>query len=359
MKHLLALSLLFVASCSSEEPALVISLVPNPEINTREDVATHVNRLDVLFDAQDGLAGLDGHEEGDSFGPFLVTDIDDDGFFELLLSRRGDEALEAFAVTPGHQADRLLAISARGYDTSGALTALGGATGGFDQQRDTTVEIPFNLVPEYRPLRVLSMLPPSGARDLDPPIEDVTLQLSGEVRESSLLEQVTLRAADEDALANVTVSYVDTAMGRLTNVRLLDCVLSGGPTTVTVSTAVCSVTGQCLDQHLGVDGQQPYVGGFTVAGAPSAPLCQAITVESTSCPELPCEEGFTCVDGACVYDTLSQPEMGPSSSCDPELCRAPENLCSPEGNCVTDCRFYGACPQPELQCDAETGICLY
>jgi len=56
------------------------------------------------------------------------------------------------------------------------------------------VEVPFNLIPAYRPLRVLSMIPPAGAQDLTPPVDGVTVQLGGEVQLKALQGQVELRA---------------------------------------------------------------------------------------------------------------------------------------------------------------------
>jgi hypothetical protein len=355
MRYLSLLALLLVC-CADEQVALVITLVPNPEINTSADVAEQVNRLDVIFDAQGGFHGLDG-EEGDTWGPYLVTDFDDDGDLELLLSRPGREALEPFAVTAGQQGDRLLEITARGHGTDGLLRALGGSTGGFREDRDTEVEIPFNLLPEYRPLRVLSLTPPLGARNLTSPVDDIGFQLGGEVLETSLVGQVTLRSDGVDVSPELILSYVDTNMGRLTNVRLRDCVLRGGPATVTVSTEVCTPTGQCLDQHLGVAGRQAFVGGFTIDGAAAEPFCDTAEVMSSGCPEIGCEAGYVCIDGACVADLLAHPESEELGECDAELCAPPAFVCDPAGICLPDCRIYGACVDPRHHCDDETGLC--
>lgn len=360
-RRICAVALLTLWGCSEPDTTLVVELVPNPEVNTRADVAARVSDLEVVLDAEEGFAGLTA-SEGDRWGHYFVTDHDDDGALELVLTRSGADALEPFALTPGSDPDQLIHLEARGLGPEGSLVALGGATGSFRLGDEANVELPFNLLPAERPLRVLSMTPPSGARDLEPPVTEVSLQLGGEVLADVLEPHLTLGPdAEGDALIpQVILSYVDTTMGRMTNLRLLNCAMGGGAWLVALDTEICTTTGQCLDQHLGVEGAQPFEGRFTVRGEQWSG-CDIPEIQSFSCPDAPCEPGYHCIDGLCVLDdaeSLPDEPSGTTPGCDPDLCQPPAYVCDPQGQCVADCRLFGACPDPRHRCDPDLGLCL-
>jgi hypothetical protein len=344
-----------VAGCSEPEVALRVELVPNPEVNTSEQVAALVNSLDVVLDADGGFDSLDAGE-GDTWGSYLVTDFDGDGVLELVLTRRGDVALEPFGLTAGHQGSRSIRITARGIDTNRHLAALGGSWGELEDGSTNTCQVPFNLLPDRRPLRVVSMSPPSGSRSLEAPLEDVTIQLGSEVRLEAIEGNLLLRAESVgvELVPSVEVSYIDTGMGRLTNIRFRNCPLPPGEYVLVVSTELCTPTGQCLDQHLGLEGEQPFEGSLHVAGTPEVPSCEGVTMMALACPEQACPEGYTCELGSCVPAI----EVGGTTEeeCSEDLCIPPAWVC--DGiQCVPDCRLYGACAQPEQSCDADAGIC--
>lgn len=353
----------FVSSCSESETTLLIELVPNPEVNTRADVAEHINSLEVVFDAQGGFASLNA-DDGGTWGSFSVVDFDSDGVMELLLTRPGRTALDIFAISQGSQDERVINITARGMgDAEDALTALGATSSAFQTDRATQVEVPFNLVPEYRPLRVLSMVPSQGARDLSSPVTGVTVQLGGEVLDTALEGHFELHAdsVDEHFEPSLSVSYIDSGMGRLTNVRVLDCELYGGDYRVVLSEEICSRTGRCLDQELGLDGAQPFIGEFHVSGDPQLPACDFIRTLGGTCPGEPCGIGFYCIDGICMPDIEATPESVPEVdlTCDPDECGPAEvAVCDPEGGCVPSCLLYGACVNPSARCDNESGLCI-
>lgn len=350
-----AFLLLALSACAEEEVALWVELVPNPEVNTSEQVAALVNRLDVVLDAEDGFTALDAGE-GDTWGAYLVTDFDGDGVLELVLTRRGDVALEPFGLTAGHQGSRRLRITARGVDTNRTLAALGGTWGELAEGATGTCQVPFNLLPDRRPLRVVSMTPPSGSRSLDAPLEGVTVQLGSEVWLEAIEGHLILRAESVGVQFEppVEVSYIETGMGRLTNIRFRDCPLPPGEYVLIVSTGLCTPTGQCLDQHLGLDGDQPFEGSLHVAGTPAEPQCDGVTTMSAHCPEQACPTGYQCVDGSCQPDI----EVGgvETDACGPELCAPPLWVCD-EDQCVADCRIYGACATPDETCDLDSGLC--
>lgn len=352
-----------VSSCAETETTLLIELVPNPEVNTRADVAEHINSLEVVFDAQGGFASLNA-DDGDSWGAFSVVDFDSDGVLELLLIRPGRTALEVFAISQGSQDDRVINITARGMSTEeDAVTALGATSSAFQADHETQVEVPFNLVPEYRPLRVLSMVPSQGARDLPSPVYGITVQLGGEVLDTALEGQVELHAnsVDQRLAPSLSVSYIDSGMGRLTNVRVQGCELFGGDYTVILRTEICSRTGRCLDQELGLDGSQPFIGGFSVSGDPVAPDCEFVTVLGSSCPQEPCAPGYYCDFGICLPEIEMTPYGLPEDeiTCDPDECGPLEELvCDPVSGCVPSCLLYGACVNPLARCDLDSGLCI-
>jgi len=356
----LLLAVAATGGCEDDQATLVIALVPNPEINTRANVTERVNRLEVVLDAEGGFAGLDA-DEGDSWGPYDVVEFDGDTALELLLHRPGSDALDTFAIEQGSQGDRMITITARGVDADARLTALGGAASAFPDSADgeTQVEVPFNLLPEHRPLRVLAMTPLDGSRDLYP-VEGLTLQLGGEVLATAVEDQVELVAESLGGAAyrpGIALSYIDTGMGRMTVLRFVDCSLNAGDYTIRLSTEICSTTGQCLDQHLAVEGAQPFEGQLHVRGEPVEPDCAPIGVLSGGCPGIPCEDDFVCVDGVCVLE--AEVESAPESvgGCDPALCPPPFFVCDALDTCVPDCRTYGACPDPTQRCDEVFGLC--
>lgn len=357
---LLAISLMALMGCADEGDRLVIELVPNPEVNTRDQVSRLVNRLEVVLDVEGGFEALDA-VEGDSWGPYEVTDFDGDGVLELKLTRPGGNALDPFVLTKGHQGDRTLHITAMGMDTGQILAALGGTYSMFEEG-SRSCEVPFNLLPERRPLRVVTMNPPTGSRDLEPPVDGVTIQLGGEVLEEAVVGRVHLIAESFEVELDpgLVLSYVETGLGRLTNVRLRACALTSGEYTIVVDTDVCTTSGQCLDQLLSVDGEQPFEGRLTVRGDPVMPECEVVGVLSTSfCPDPGCPDGFSCDDdGSCTseQDIETGGNDGDVLSCDTELCVRPLGVC--DGTlCVPDCQPFGVCVDPAQRCDPETGLC--
>lgn len=360
VKMLLAIlgAALGAAGCAEAETTLLVELVPNPEVNTSADVAAHVNSLVVIVDAEGGFAGLDVGE-GEAWGPYTATDVDGDGDLELELVRPG--SLEPFALERGSQGDRVITVSARGLDTSRQVAALGAQSARFEPDRQATLEVPFNLLPAFRPLRVLSMNPPDGSQGLAAPVEAITVQLSGDVRPEALDEgAVELRqaGAGEALGARITVSHLESAMGRLTNVTLDECPLYAGAFTVALRTEICSVTGRCLDQLLGIDGAQPFEGTFTVDGPPQPPGCTTEVAMGGSCPET-CPAGYECDEPSRICVELSDvhpPERG--SDCDPAWCDPAADLVCDGTACVPSCIPWGACPDPAQRCDLDTGLCL-
>jgi hypothetical protein len=355
VKMLLAVlgAALAAGGCADDDTTLVVELVPNPEVNTSADVAARVNRLEFVLDAEGGFAG--DVAQGESW--YTATDVDDDGDLELTFERRGSVALQPFVLEQGSQGDRVIDVSARGKNTDGQLAALGGSAARFEPARQASLEVPFNLLPAFRPLRVLSMNPPDGSQGLTAPVTALTLQLSGEVL-ASALDEIELRHEGGPALeARVTVSYVDAAMGRLTNVKLDECDLFGGAYTVVLRTDVCSVAGQCLDQYLGVEGAQPFEGAFSVDGPPQAPGCSAEVAMGGVCPET-CDPGYECDEGVgiCVQiPDVGLPEGG--GLCDPSWCDPGADLVCDGSSCVPSCVPWGACPDPARHCDLDTGLC--
>lgn len=333
----------------------MIELIPNPEVNTREHVEAQVNRLDIVLDTEGGFASLDAGE-GESWGRFEVTDFDSDGVLELVLIRPGSSALEPFALTAGSQPSRRIHITARGTNSNKALTALGGAHTALEVGTTKNVQVPFNLLPDRRPLRVLSMVPPSGSRNLEAPVEGVTIQLGGEVLAEAIDGNLLLRAlsVDEVHLPITEVSYIETGLGLVTNVRFFECPLPPGEFVIEVAAAVCTTTDQCLDQHLNEEGAQPFEGSLHIQGTPFSAECTDIVTLSTACPEVGCPPGTGCNDGGtCVPDA----EVGGQTEvCGSTNCPSPLYVCD-EGECVDDCTFFGACPEPDQVCDETSRTC--
>ena len=353
------LAVLGLVSCARDETGLVVRLVPNPEVNTTAQLRAVVDRLDVVLAAEGGFESLDA-EEGDSLGPYLVTDFDGDGVLDLVLSRPGSVALEPFALTPGRQGDRTLRVTARGLDSTGSLVALGGGAGAFRAGEQTAVELPFNIVPDRRPLRVVAVMPPDGARDLEPLLDGISVELGGFVLAAAL--EGHLHIVDEDFDERLepalVLSYLETGMGRVTTVRVFECPLPPGSYTLVVGTGVCTRTGQCLDQHPGIDGAQPFEARFSVRGLPEPASCAtAVELVGGLCPEEPCPEGWACEDGVCVSGGRGVPEgVTGGPGCDEQLCAPPLLVCDGE-LCVADCRLYGVCLDPGQVCELETGLC--
>jgi hypothetical protein len=355
---------LAVGGCAEESTTLLVELVPNPEVNTRADVIALVNTLEVVVDAEGGFAELPA-DEGESWGPYQASDVDGDGDLELTLGRPGGrEALDPFAFEQGSQGDRVIGITVRGVTTTpDEVAALGGSAARFEPGQQTEVEVPFNLVPAFRPLRVLSMNPAQGAQGLTSPVTEISVQLGGEVQAEALEGAITLRdSRSGDAYAPlVTPSYVDSALGRLTNVKLTECILYGGEYTLALSTEICSVTGQCLDQFLGVEGAQPFEGSFSIDGTDQPPECADGVMLAVECTDTSCDLGYDCDDelGRCIQATGEFMPEGGGNPCEPSWCLADDGLvCDPVNGCVLSCAPWGACLDPTRTCDLDTGVCV-
>jgi len=361
-RHGLAVLLVFLTSaCSEPATEILFELVPNPEVNTRAQVQNLVNRQEIVLDAEGGFIGLDGADRT-SWGPYDVEDVDDDGELELILQRPGERSLEPFGIDAGRQGQKILWMTALGYDAEGATVAQGRSTVGFTPDERSNVEVPFNLVSERRSLRVIAMSPAVGSVNAEGSVVEIAIQLNGEVEAEALDGHVSIeaRTAGETLLPPLEVSYVTTDSGTFTRAYVRDCFFTPGSYAVLVDADVESLSGQRLDQHLGLDGAQGYEGVMTISGEPDQPTCSDVEIMvELGCDATLCPTGYRCDGGSCVLDVEIEsvdPEGIGSSVCDPDLCTPPFFVCASEA-CVADCRLDGFCADPSMACGLDTGLC--
>jgi hypothetical protein len=197
--RLAAFAIFFTLSACSQDTGGLITLQPDPDLNTAAEVANQLATLEIMLDAVGGFEAVGDQQT--SAGDFRAEDIDSDSEAELLaeidVSGMGD--LPKIWLSSSRNAGKDIAVRLRGLDPQDQLTAYGGKSPGRliadDKMLDVTV--PFNLVRGLRKPTVVAVTPlalPAGTY-----LGSIGFYLSTPLDQSSLPGHVRLRLASDSA----------------------------------------------------------------------------------------------------------------------------------------------------------------
>ncbi|MBN2360434.1 MAG: hypothetical protein JXR83_13350 [Deltaproteobacteria bacterium] len=393
--------LALVACCA--ETAVIVELAPDPAIAPAAAIAPRLATLQLLLDAEGGFAGVEG--TGSEVAGFKIADPDGDGALELLLEVdvAGRVDLPLIRIDAGNNADRSIAIAARGFDAGGSLIASGSiaARALFSAGRVAHVKVPFDLVLALRP-RVVAVTP--TAIPDHHVVEAVSFHVSRPLDPDTLVGQVALIAVDLfNSETNVPVEVrrrgacalgteqwdvIPTSCGATffrpmltlgsaitdrTGARLVDS--SGKPGfshQLTISQVAlgeqCQVTTSCASLGIIPGPEVASIDAYCIrttgrfepapcSVAASGCLGQdlvwspAIAADNAECQEL--RDDSSWVDGACVVEQAWP--CTDNSDCTPlgtqSQCSGTPGYCEPP-----DCSGAASCPGKEQRCT--NGECL-
>ncbi|WP_437566240.1 Ig-like domain-containing protein [Sorangium sp. So ce542] len=336
-----AVGLALGAAGCAEPPALDLVLVPDPNINTTEQLLTHVQRAALLVDAEEGLYAP-GEERLQ--GDVQVKNTDVDPALELVVSLTiARERLPRIRIEQGGLPDVPLDIRVLGLASGeqSAVVARGELMGARLAAPPAEMTVPFNLRPEVRPPRVEQVLPADGSTAHDCVVPSLVISFSRPIDATSLSEPGVIAITPDPGPIEVAVD----PSGLVANVATPR--LAGDTDRlayrVTISSAARDRTGQPLDQAAAEAGEQGYVGDFSLPCGPPPNI-----------PEPPpcwldhhCPVGALCAGGACIPVRCRETCLG-GRVCDPL-----------RAACVDDCRaqaLFSPCA-PDQRCDAASGLC--
>lgn len=336
-----------IALCCSgcaTQPGVDLALVPDPNVNSDEQVLEWVDSIVMIVDsAEPGLYRI-GDER--SQGNVQIENADTDDALEVVVSMPvlGDR-LPLIRLMQGSMPDASLELRFLGIPPErGPAVAIGRVQGVHLSDPIERLDVPFNLRPDLLPPRVTEVAPSDAdpapdcvvstvymmfSRPIDPATVAPAVSVEGDVSSTVAVDSVTV---DPDGRwATLAVSGL-TGSGSTLRYRLV------------VTTALVDREGRALDQIPSEPGDQPLEIEYELlcTPGPDIPLAQCAPGVDGTCP-LP---RFSCVEGACIPDDCGQCLAG--------------NVCdSATSQCVADCRLWGetACPVG-TSCDAASGVCV-
>ncbi len=337
--------LVLLVACSEPTTAIDLELLPNPELNSEQDLAARVRTIVVVIDAAEGpLYPLEDEQLG---GALQIKNADADAT-DLELVATVDvpaDRLPEIRIERGGLPDIPLYVRVLGSVDGGpgAEIARGGLPSvTFAAGSIKRVPTPFNLLPRYLPLRVSEVAPGDGQLiPCDVQLEILTVfsrspagtsvTTPGRVLLSELGGEDVAAQSLEVALS--TMRFVPSRT--VTDYRLV------------ISTEVTDTDGGPLDQVPSMAGLQPFAQDFhlecSTVMSPTMARCSA------QAPTAPCPGGdrFRCDRGTCV------PARCEGASCTAGFVCDPSTLA-----CEVDCRPYGddGCPVARPRCTA-AGYC--
>lgn len=328
------------AGCA-EPPALDLMLVPDPNVNTTEQLLAHVQQAVLVVDAEEGLYAP-GEER--SRGGVQVKNADVDAALELVFTLSIErERLPIIRIEQGGLPDVSLNIRVLGLQASpapGSFVARGELMGARLAAPPPMMTVPFNLRPEVRPLRVERVLPDDGDVALGCAVPSLVISFSRPIDEASLRAPGAVAITPDPGPISVAMDpsglVANVATPRLAGVGRLAY-------RVTIASAVRDPTGQPLDQVAAEAGAQGYLGDFSLS-CESPPI---VPTEPPCAPDYDCPRGAACVGGVCLPRDCPVPCPGG------RVCDRLRALC------VDDCRadaLFSPCA-PEHRCDAASGLC--
>ncbi|MEK6608347.1 MAG: Ig-like domain-containing protein [Myxococcota bacterium] len=246
-----------LAACE-DATVLRLTLRPTRTLNGEREVGLRVERIELHVDGEDGIAHLAEGGSGDGVG----VDRDGDGQLEWVASIGTDGALPEISLGAGASADRLVDLRVFGLGAEGEVTAKGGADGLRFQDGETVdVDVPFDLLPAFRPPRVVKIEPADGGT-VDCAVAlrlDFSEAMDGESVKAGVEIRGPASGDDPGGAQPASVIGVDERF-------LLSLSLTPGAYQVTVLPSVLDLDDRGLDQDPDAVGPEPFRSTFDVSG---------------------------------------------------------------------------------------------
>ncbi len=343
-------SLLSVAiACGDEVTRVQLVLTPDPELAPKTEVAAQVGFIRVVVDSADGLLGVE--HAGVRTQQGIAIDWDDDGALEVLFDvTLSSTELRALEIGLTQNADRELTYRVLGYasamdpDRGIDAIALGGITASCPTGEECKLGTPFNLRADARRPKVVLVLPPDGATQVPANLAAVTVMFSttldattldsrarlvgpgGTIATTSTLEALVYATADgsEERRSLLTLGFHDP--------------LDNGDHWIEIDTGVLSQGGRRFDQNPTTSAEDGFVSRF---------FYQQESGGGLGCDG--CPPGYACApDGTNHCMPVIDCSLG---------CLAGSVCDTSRGACIDDCRSFGLCVDPMLDCNESSGLC--
>jgi hypothetical protein len=345
MSRSIPISVLFFV-CACGESALDVTLVPDPQLNSVDELVARVDRMELVVDSVDSALYPPGSERvGENFE---IKDHDGDpSDLELVSSIDIVDRLPTILVNRGTIPDARIEFTLRGFDSAGGIVATGGMSGAEFRDEIVPVALPFDLVPSARPLRVAEVIPDETVMAPHCQVSMIVVIFSREVDRDSVL------AAGAVRIFPGTVQTVSVSASAPRFAQIVPSTIAGDGMFVSfrllITPTVTDPDGNPLDENASEPGPQAFDRMFRV---PCGPGSKAPTM--LGCDQAP-------MSGECPSDDLV---CGAEGVCLP-VCASgvvcPDRTwCAPDGSCGSDCRAAPPDSDPcsGLRCDPATGACI-
>jgi hypothetical protein len=349
--------LVALPACHDDPAGLWVRLQPDPARQSEGEVARNLARVRVVVDLSVPGQEISGLPSGSGDGELQYLDLDGDGAREPVfdLSWPTADRLPLLQITSQRNAGLPILLRVEGYDADGALVAIGGVAAAVIGGAEETA-VPFNLLPNRLPPRVVATQPEGG--QVLPSLGDFAVTFSRKLR----LDTVSPTTVYLGCTANdgTRTEWHPTALfvteetfenPSLTRHRARGVFASNGSVeatcAITVLATVLADDGTPFDQDATRPGADGFTGeGFTIQ-APNSYVTNGCSLPVNDPGYVDCQDaGLVCDPdtGLCVT-------AGGCGGC------APGSLCDPAADlCVEDCRTFGACLDPAATC-LGSGLC--
>ena len=347
-----------LAGCQDDATSLWVRLQADPARQSEQAVAGNLVRVRLVVDIPVPGQEIAGLPPGAGGGDLQYLDLDGDGAREPVYSLpwpAGDR-LPLLQITSRENAGRPVLLRVEGYDADDTLVAIGGISAVVIGAAEETA-VPFNLLPNRLPPRVVATQPEGG--QVIPSLGDFTVTFSRKLQ----LDTVSPATVYLDCTASdgthsewhpsaLFVTEEQFENPSLSRHRARGVIQSNGGAemtcAITVLASVLADDGTPFDQDATRPGADGFEGeAFTI----QAPLnyvtngC-SLPVNDPGYVECPAAGGLVCDPGSGLCVTAGGCGVCAAGSlCDPGL-----------GRCVEDCRPFGACPDLSLTC-LDSGLC--
>lgn len=350
-------ALLVIPACHDDAASLWVRLQADPARQSEGDVASSIARLRLVVDLPAPGQEISGLPAGSGSGELQYLDVEGDGAREPVyaLPWPATDRLPLLQITSHRNAGLSVLLRVEGYDAADRLVAIGGVSAAVIGEADETA-VPFNLLPNRLPPRVVATQPEGG--QVLPSLGDFTVTFSRKLELDTLSPAtVYLDCTASDGTRtewHPTVVFVteetfeNPSLTRHRAQGLLQANGAGGTTcAITVTAGPVADDGTPFDQDATRPGADGFVGEPFTIQAPTNYVTNGCSLPVNDPGYVDCEEvGLVCNQEAGVCVTPGGcGRCATGSLCDPALDR-----------CVEDCRTFGACPDHSQAC-LDSGLC--
>ena len=344
-------------ACHDSPASLWVRLQADPARQSEGDVASNIARVRLVVDLPTPGQEISGLPAGAGSGDLQYLDVEGDGAREPVYTLPWSTAdrLPVLEITSRRNAGLPVLLRVEGYDAGDELVAIGGLSTAVIGGSDETA-VPFNLLPNRLPPRVVATQPEGG--QVLPSLGDFTVTFSRKLQLDTLSPTtVYLDCAASDGTHtewHPTVIFVTEETFEnpsLTRHRARGVFQSNGGVeatcAITVLAGVLADDGTPFDQDATRPGADGFVGEAFTIQAPNNYVTNGCSLPVNDPNYVDCQQvGLICDpdSGQCVT-TDACGVCAAGSLCDPGLDR-----------CVEDCRTFGACPDPAATCQP-SGLC--